>query len=132
MNLRHAMKRVIGSTVVLAFVLVPRPARADDGDFRRWNRWGGDHRWYGAHAYPGVTRGRLGADQAAVRHGIADGELTRDEVHKLAKERRGIEREYRDYTADGHLSRGEREDLRKDERNYERDLHHQLTDDERR
>ena len=70
--------------------------------------------------------------QARIRQGIRNGELTRREARRLEAERTKIRRDERRFRADGNLSPRERERLQRERNRFNRDIYRQKHDNQDR
>jgi hypothetical protein len=106
-----------------------------DGD---WRRGGGDPRgdrgdpdWRARYRDPGVNR-RQAIQDGRIEQGVRSGELTRQEMGDLYRERRDIRQEERAYKSDGVLTKDERKDLHQDLNDLSKDIYTEKHDDEKR
>lgn len=82
-------------------------------------------------ADPGVNA-RQAAQHGRIAQGVASGDLTPGETHRLAVEQRGIRAEERSFKSDGKLTRAERRHLQRDLDVASRDIHRQKHDAQHR
>jgi hypothetical protein len=67
-----------------------------------------------------------------IAHGVKNGELTRPEAKRLAREQKHIQHEKRLAKADGKVTRRERKHIRRDQRMASRDIYRQKHDRQNR
>jgi len=151
------MKTIIKTIGALSLAALPSLAYADwPHDPPYWSGWqSSEHRYntnknhwndnrydkdkYHNHVYydyDGGNRYNYGTNyqtigDTAIRNGIRDGQLSRNEVRELREEQRKIQLEDMAFKRDGRLDWQERENLKDDVGDFNRKLHHELNDGER-
>lgn len=84
-----------------------------------------------AQTTPRISKKQVTQD-IRIDHGVANGELTRREAHRLNKQQRHIQVEKQIARADGVVTRRERAHIRKDQRVANRSIRRQKHDAQKR